>query len=128
MTKGWNICLEWKDGTTSWLPLIDVKNSFPVHLAEYAITNNLHHYPEFSWWVNHTLKKRKAFIKATKSTYSQRTHKFGIRVPKTVDEALKIDYDAGTTYWYEAIQKEIKNNRQAFKFLNDDEQVPIGYK
>jgi hypothetical protein len=62
-TKGWNICVEWRDGTTSWLPLIDVKNSFPVHLAEYAVTHDLQHYPDFSWWVNLLLKKRKAFIK-----------------------------------------------------------------
>jgi hypothetical protein len=97
--RGWKICIEWQDSTTSWLPLVDVKNSFPVHLAQYAVENNLHNLPAFSWWVKYTLKKKKAFIKATKSTYSQRTHKFGIKVPKTVQEALAIDQQMNTNYW-----------------------------
>jgi hypothetical protein len=49
-------------------------------------------------------------------------------VPKTVDKALAIDRELCTTLWYEAIQKEMVKNRQAFKFLQDNEQVPIGYK
>jgi hypothetical protein len=36
-TRGWKICIEWQDGFTSWLPLMDVKNSFPVQLAKYAV-------------------------------------------------------------------------------------------
>jgi hypothetical protein len=96
------------NGTTLWLPLSDVKNSFPVHLANYVINNGLQDLPAFSWWVNRAIKKRQASIKATKSTYSQRTHKFGIKVPKTVQDALHIDKQTGTTFWYEAIQKEMK--------------------
>jgi len=127
-TRGWKICVEWKDGTTSWLPLAGVKNSFPVHLAEYAINNKLQDYPAFSWWVNYTLKKKRSFLKSTKSTYSQRTHKFGIKVPRTVQEALAIDQQTGTTHWYNAIQKEMTNNKAAFQFLDDNERVPVGYK
>jgi uncharacterized protein YifN (PemK superfamily) len=33
-----------------------------------------------------------------------------------------------TTFWRDAIQKEMKINRLAFKFLQDKGQVPIGYK
>ena len=33
-----------------------------------------------------------------------------------------------TTFWRDAIQKEMKNNQLAFKFLQDKGQVPIGYK
>jgi hypothetical protein len=127
-TKGWKICVEWFDGTTSWLPMSDVKNSFPVQLAEYVIRNNLQDHPSFSWWVNYTLKRRKAFIKATKTTYSQRTHKFGNKVPKTVQEALAIDKQTKTKYWFDAIQKEMTNNKSAFQFLEDDERVQVGYK
>jgi len=48
--------------------------------------------------------------------------------PKTVEEALEIDRVTKTTFWYDAIQKEMKNCRSAFKFLDEDEKVPIGYK
>jgi hypothetical protein len=119
MTKGWHICVAWKDGSTSWHPLSDIKNSYPVQLAQYVIQNNLQDEPAFHWWVKMTLKKRESFIKATKSRYAKRTYKFGIRVPKTVEEALAIDKATNTTFWYDAIQKEMKNNRLAFKFLED---------
>ncbi len=35
-TKGWEILLQWKDGSTTWEPLKDVKDSYPVQVAEYA--------------------------------------------------------------------------------------------
>jgi hypothetical protein len=35
-TKGWNLCVEWKDGTTSWERLAYLKESNPVEVAEYA--------------------------------------------------------------------------------------------
>ena len=33
-TKGWDIFIEWKDGSSSWLPLSEVKKSNPIELAE----------------------------------------------------------------------------------------------
>jgi len=64
--KGWEICLSWKDGTTSWHPLSEVKNSFPLLLAKCAVTNGLNDEPAFAWWVPHTIKKEKRLIKAIK--------------------------------------------------------------
>jgi hypothetical protein len=32
-TKGWHLCVEWKDGTTSWERLSDLKESNPVEVA-----------------------------------------------------------------------------------------------
>jgi hypothetical protein len=29
-TKGWHLCVEWKDGTKSWERLADLKESNPV--------------------------------------------------------------------------------------------------
>ena len=45
-----------------------------------------------------------------------------------MQEALEIDKQTNTTYWREAIQKEMTNNKMAFKFLEEDENVPVGYK
>ncbi len=42
-TKGWHICVSWKDGSTSWHTLSDIKKFYPVQLAEYALANNLQH-------------------------------------------------------------------------------------
>jgi hypothetical protein len=50
-TRGWKLLVEWKDGTTSWVPLKDLKASNPVQLAEYAYANNLEQEPAFNRWV-----------------------------------------------------------------------------
>jgi hypothetical protein len=33
-TKGWKLCVSWKDGSTSWEPLKDMKEAYPVQVAE----------------------------------------------------------------------------------------------
>jgi hypothetical protein len=40
---------------------------------------------------------------------------------------LEIDRKTGTTYWYDAIQKEMRNNAVAFEFLQLGDTIPIGY-
>ena len=40
-TKGWKLCVRWKDGTTSWERLADLKESNPVEVAEYAVSRGL---------------------------------------------------------------------------------------
>ncbi len=126
--KGWHICISWKDGSTTWHAVADIKNSNPVQLAEYAMRNNLQNQPAFSWWIKPTLKKKQSFIHAIKARYATRSHKFSIHVPKTVEEALAIDKATRTTFWHDAIQKEMRNNRLAFQFLESGEEIPIGYK
>jgi len=48
-------------------------------------------------------------------------------VPKTVQEALALDKKNGNTLWADAIAKEMKNVRVAFKILPDGQTAPIGY-
>jgi len=38
-TKGWRLNVEWVDGTSSWIPLSDLKESNPIEVAEYAIAH-----------------------------------------------------------------------------------------
>ena len=40
-TRGWELLVEWKDGSMDWVPLVELKASFPVELAEYALANGL---------------------------------------------------------------------------------------
>ena len=90
--------MEWKDGSTSWVPLKDLKVSNPLELAEYAINNKIDREPAFHWWVRDVAKKRDRIIGKIAKKYWKTSHKFGIRVPKTVDEALQIDKETGTTF------------------------------
>ena len=51
----------------------------------------------------------------------------GIRLPKTVEEALEIDRETGTDFWQKAIEKEMKNIRAAYEY-SEDGKIPVGYK
>jgi len=68
-TKGWQFLCQWNDGTTSWHPLKDVKESHLLQVAQYAINNGLAEEPAFAWWVPHTVKKRDRITKAMKKRY-----------------------------------------------------------
>ena len=106
-TRGWKLQAQWKDGTTTWEKLKDLKQCFPVEVAEYALSADLLEEPAFAWWAPYTLKKRDRIVKAQASRYARTTHKFGIELPKTVDHALELDKKNGNNLWAEAIKKEM---------------------
>ena len=127
-TKGWEILLQWKDGSTTWETLKDIKNCYPVQLADYAIEHGISNEPAFKWWIPYVIKKRNRIIAKIKTKYWARTHKFGIRIPKSVKEAKDLDQKNGNTLWWEAICMEMKNVRIAFEeFDGDKSEIPKGY-
>jgi hypothetical protein len=113
---------------SSWVPLIELKDSNPVELAEYAVANKIDQEPAFHWWVTDVLRKRNRIIAKVKERYWCTTHKFGIRLPKTVEEAIHIDRETNTTFWTDAIKKEMERVGIAFKFIDkwSPEQVRQG--
>ena len=127
-TKGWRLLVEWKDGSSTWVPLADLKDAYPVQVADYAVTNGISNEPAFRWWVPFVLKKRERILKKVKSKYWSVSHKYGLELPKSVAQALEIDRRTGTDFWRKAIEKEIRNVFPAFEFIEDDKaNVPPGY-
>ena len=127
-TKGWELLIRWKDGGTDWVALKDIKESYPVQVAEYAVLARISEEPAFAWWASSVLKKCNRIIAKTKSKYWLRTHKFRIEIPKSVVQARQIDGKCGNTLWWDAICKEMKNVRPAFEvFGGDTDQLPGGY-
>ena len=128
-TIGWDLLVQWKDGSTNWIELKDMKHSYPVQVAEYAIANKIDKEPAFAWWVDFVIRKRRQISKV-KSKYWQTTHKYGIRVPKSAEEAKRIDAENGDTKWWDAIELEMKNVRVAFNAFGgtSDEARKQGYK
>ena len=115
-TRGWFLLVTWKDGSSDWVKLKDLKDMSPVQIAEYAAANQIAEEPAFKWWVHNVLRKRNRIVAKMKSRYLRTTHKFGIKVPKTVQEALAIDEETGTDFWRRAaIVKEMCKVRVASK-------------
>ena len=57
-TKGWDLLVSWKDGSRSWLPMKDLKESHPIDVAEYAISRKIEMEPAFAWWIPRVMKKK----------------------------------------------------------------------
>ena len=125
-TRGWQFCIEWKGKSTSWERLSDMKESYPVEVAEYAEAVGICDEPTFPWRRAYVLKKIWRIIAAVNKRYHKLTHKFGIKVPKTVEKALALDKENGNDLWWKAIQKEMSAVKVAFKILDEDERPPIG--
>ena len=135
-TKGHEFQAKYKGGETEWLPVKLVKDSDPIAAAEFAKANALDQLPAFNWWVDRVLKKTKAIISKVKSRYWKTTHKYGIKLPHSVQEALQIDKDTNTDFWARAIAKENKKVKKSWRSRDDvtpedvrDGKVPdmIGY-
>jgi hypothetical protein len=106
-TQGWQLLMFWKDKLTSWVKLKDLKAFNPIELAEYAVANRIAEEPAFKLWVSNTLRKRNCIISKVKKKYWQTMHKFGCKLPHSVEEALEIDRQTGTDHWQRALNQEI---------------------
>ena len=54
-------------------------------------------------------------------------HKFGIEVPKTVEDAIRIDTENENHLWMDAVKKEMATVKVVFKIVDDDYIIPPGY-
>ena len=126
-TKGWSFQIRWKDGSKQWIPLKDLKESYPVDLAHFVKEKGIEKEAAFRWWLPYVLRKSNTIVSAVKARVVKKTHKFGIEVPATVIDALKLDKENGDTKWRDAISKEMRNVRTAFRILEEEEGLTVGY-
>jgi Reverse transcriptase (RNA-dependent DNA polymerase) len=73
------------------------------------------------------LKKLNRLIKLIRTKHVRKGFKFGVCIPSSVEEALPIDKEMTNTLWFDAIMKEMKNVRVAFKILPDGTKPPPNY-
>ena len=96
-TKGWDSLCLWRDGSSTWNPLKDLKESNPVDVAEYVVDNRISEEAAFAWWVTYTLKKCDHIIAKVKARFLTKSHKFGVEVPKSVQDTYDSDKKNGKT-------------------------------
>ena len=75
-TKGWEFLAKWKDGSTNWISLKDMKASYAPQIAEHVVASHIDQEPAFIRWVQHVIRKKRAVISKVKSTYWLTSHKF----------------------------------------------------
>lgn len=70
------------------------------------------------------MNQKKQIINAVKTEYLKHTQKIGIDLSRTIEEALKIDKETGTTYWADAMAKKIKNTKSPKKNFQGEKVSP----
>ena len=117
-----------KDGNESWTPLIVLKESNPVDNAEYVLAQKINNEPAFAWWVPYTLGKRDVIVSSIDSRIKKRTHKYGIEIPTSHKEAIRLDTLNGNTLWADSHKLEMSNVGVAFEVLKPGDKAPTGWK
>ena len=96
-------------------------------MVDYSHQRGIAHEPAFNYWAPHVLKNCDTIIslvKNRKPQYLKRTHKFGVELPKYVDDAHAIDKNNGNNFWADGIPKELKNACVAFDVVPDGHSIP----
>lgn len=126
-TIGWDLLVAWKDGSEEWIPLKVLKESHPVEVAEFAVARGIDDKAAFKWWVPFVLRKRDRIISAVTSRVIKNSHKYGVEIPRTIEEAYKLDEKNGNSFWRDAINREMENLKVAFDILKDNQEPPPGF-
>ena len=85
-----------------------MKGSYTIKVAEYAVANKIPEELAISCCVKITLKRCNRMVNAIKFQYFSCTHKFGLKIPHSWEEAIFIERKPGTDYWQRAIEKEME--------------------
>ena len=79
-TEGWSFHIKWRDGTTSWVDLKDLKETNPVDIAEYATARRIQDEPAFAWWLPYTLRKLDVIVSVVSSRVRKCSQKYGFEI------------------------------------------------
>ena len=102
-TQGWKLLIHWRDGSESWVPLKDMKESHPVEVAEFAKAREIDDEPAFIWWCPYVLRKRDVILSKMKARIRKTTHKYGIEIPVNLNHAFALDRENGNTLWRDGL-------------------------
>ena len=74
-----------------------LKESNPIEVVEYAVVKFI--VDKKTVEVTLLPQEKEKILYKVKFHYWKRAHKFGVQLPKKVDELYQIDKDSGTEYW-----------------------------
>ena len=112
-----------------WIPLKVLKETNPLEVAEFAVVRGIDDQPVFHWRVPYTLLREcNQILSRINARVKCTTHKYGIEIPKTIDEARNLDKVNNDTHWKDAIHLEMTNVEVAFEILEDGKPIHTCWK
>ena len=79
-----------------------LKESDPVQTIDYVVAKEIDHESELNWWVGAVQKNCQRInnlFNQHNYCYLKNTHKFGIKLSKTVEESCDLDRRNGDNLW-----------------------------
>ncbi len=131
--SSYNVQVLWEDGTKTWEPLSMMIAHDPATLAAYAKEHDLLSTP--GWKKLKRIARRAKVLKRMLNNskraqrYGEITYKFGVRVPRSVKEAYRLDEENGNTYWADAMKRETGQlwEYNVFHSIGKGARAPPGY-
>ena len=105
-----------------------MKESYPIDIADFSKANGIDDKPYFTWWVHYTLRKRDVIMYSIKLRVIKTMHKYGIKIPMSVDHVYKTNKKNKDKLWRNAIHKEMQNVRIDFEIIYCNQHVKVGWK
>ncbi len=65
-TANWEVCVQWKDWSSSSTMLANFKSSHPLQVADFAVAHQIDTEPAFAWWIPAYTNVKNRIIKAVK--------------------------------------------------------------
>jgi hypothetical protein len=129
----YDVKIRWGDGTTQWNDLKSTFQDDPVSVALYAKRNGL--LDTLGWknckpYVKNKKKLARMIHQARlKSNRTRPVYKYGTQVPRSHDEAVKIDEKHGNAEWQDAEKLEIEQlfEYDTFNDIGKDTDTPEGH-
>ena len=115
--------IEGLHGITFWASMASLRQDTPVKLSQYIVNNDLPEEYNRQWAEDLIIKmisyQNSSSLLNCKSKKAHTQELYGVKVPKSVQQALQMDNDNGNNLWREAITKEIQAllDQKVFKFL-----------
>jgi hypothetical protein len=131
--SSYNVKMLWNDGSKTWEPLSMIMATDPVTLAVYAKEHGLLETPGWKKLKKYARRAKKLMRMVNQNKRAQRfnavTYKFGVRLPRNVPEAYRLDEKNGNTYWADAIKLEIEQlmEYKTFRDMGRTTRIPPGY-
>ena len=107
----WNVQVEWENGEITTEPMTVIAADDPVTVAIYAKENGLLDQP--GWKRFKSIAKRQKKFERMANQAKMRSfnlsprYKYGFEVPRTYDQAIKLDQRNNNTKWQEAVKIEL---------------------
>ena len=96
-------------------------------MTNFSKIHGINEEESFAWWIPYVERKRKAIISKLKYKYWQRTHKYGIKIPKSVNEAYEFDEENVNKLCTGGIKEEMNKVRLVVQESNFSPEKLIGH-